>query len=159
MRARHHHGSVLNMPGVAVVTGAASGLGAAIADDLTGGVWRVAGWDLNPSAAELGVQVDVADRDEVARALEQTVGTLGEPNALVTAAGIYEMVPAGEVNDAQWERMLRVNLIGTVQACAFPGPIRRCSRAIHHGEPRRSCPPCHWPDWYDRTRSPLPSHS
>ena len=82
------------MPGLAVVTGAASGMGAAITDDLTGRGWRVAGWDLNRSAAELSIQVDVADRDAVAGALEETVGTLGEPDALVTAAGIYEMVPA-----------------------------------------------------------------
>lgn len=120
------------MPGVAVVTGAASGLGAAIADGLTGRGWRVAGWDLNRSAAELSVQVDVADRDAVAGALEETVGTLGEPDALVTAAGIYEMVPVGEINDAQWERMLRVNLIGTVQVCAsvVPGMVRRGSGSV-----------------------------
>ena len=120
------------MTGVAVVTGAASGLGAAIADELTGRGWRVAGWDLNPSAAELSVQVDVADRDAVARALEETVGALGEPDTLVTAAGIYEMVPAGEINDTQWDRMLRVNLIGTVQACAavIPGMVRRGSGSV-----------------------------
>ena len=120
------------MPGVAVVTGAASGLGAAIANDLAGRGWRVAGWDLNPSAAELSVQVDVSDRNAVARALDETVDRLGEADALVTAAGIYEMVPAGEINDDQWERMLRINLIGTVQACAavVPGMVRRGSGSV-----------------------------
>jgi 2-hydroxycyclohexanecarboxyl-CoA dehydrogenase len=115
------------MPGVVVVTGAASGLGAAIADDLSGRGWRVAGWDLNPSATEFSVQLEVSDRNAVTRGLDETVNTLGEPDALVTAAGIYEMVPAGEINDAQWERMLRVNLIGTVQACGavVPGMVRR----------------------------------
>jgi 2-hydroxycyclohexanecarboxyl-CoA dehydrogenase len=120
------------MPGLAVVTGAASGLGAGIADHLSGLGWRVAGWDLNPSACELSLQVDVADRTAVARALKETIDALGEPNALVTAAGIYEMVPAGDIDDAQWERMLRVNLIGTVQVCAavVPGMVRRGSGSV-----------------------------
>jgi 2-hydroxycyclohexanecarboxyl-CoA dehydrogenase len=78
-------------------------------------------------AAEFSFQVDLSNRNVVARGLDETVNTLGEPDALVTAAGTYEMVPAGDIDDAQWERMLRVNLIGTVQACAavVPGMVRR----------------------------------
>ena len=111
-------------PSVAVVTGAASGLGAGIAAALTADGWQVAGLDLRPCTGSLalGLQVDVTDASAVAAAVDRVESTVGPVTALVTAAGIYEMVPVEEIDDARWERMLAVNLSGTVNACAAVAP-------------------------------------
>jgi 2-hydroxycyclohexanecarboxyl-CoA dehydrogenase len=106
-------------PAVAVVTGAASGLGAAIAAALTERGWLVAGLDLRPSpSVDLGLEVDVTDAAAVDACVARVEQELGPVDALVTAAGIYEMLPVEDVDDARWERMLTVNLSGTANACA-----------------------------------------
>lgn len=113
---------------VAVVTGAARGLGAAIAAGLRAEGRRVAGLDLQPSAGvDLGVEADVTDAAAVASAVARVERELGPVQELVTAAGIYEMAPAEEIDDARWERMLAVNLSGTAVACAavLPGMVAR----------------------------------
>lgn len=104
---------------VAVVTGAASGLGAAVAAALSERGWRVAGLDLRPCpTTDLGVEVDMTDAPAVEAAVAHVEDELGPVQALVTAAGIYEMLPVDDIDDARWERMLAVNLSGTVNACA-----------------------------------------
>jgi 2-hydroxycyclohexanecarboxyl-CoA dehydrogenase len=121
------------MPGgVAVVTGSASGLGAAIAGHLTGAGWDVAGFDLQPSGTRLPVQLDVTDAEAVRDGVDRVERGLGPIRALVTAAGIYEMVPAGEITDAQWHRMLHINLAGTVTVCAavVPRLVQRRQGAV-----------------------------
>lgn len=108
-------------PAVAVVTGAASGLGAGVVRALTARGWRVAGFDLRPSSeagAALSVQVDVTDAAAVAAAVDRVEEELGPVAALVTAAGIYEMAPIEEIDDARWARMLAVNLSGTATTCS-----------------------------------------
>lgn len=111
-----------------VVTGAASGLGAAVAQALSRRGSRVAGLDLRPAdGVALSLLVDVADAVAVQAAVQRVEAELGPVDALVTAAGIYEMAPVEQVDDARWERMLAVNLGGTVNACAavLPGMVRR----------------------------------
>ena len=109
--------------GVAVVTGAASGLGAAITRALTAAGYRVAGLDLRPAAdAALALEVDVTDVPAVAAAIGRVEEELGPVEALVTAAGIYEIVPVEQIDDARWDRMLEVNLLGTANACAAVVP-------------------------------------
>jgi len=103
--------------GVAFVTGAASGIGAAIADRLASRGWRVAGLDLNSCDTELALQADVADRAAVAAAIERATSELGPISLLVTAAGYYEMLPIGEIDDERWRRMLAVHLGGVANAC------------------------------------------
>jgi 2-hydroxycyclohexanecarboxyl-CoA dehydrogenase len=108
---------------VAVVTGAASGLGAAVARALTAAGWRVAGLDLRPSpGTALGVEVDVTDADAVGSAVDRVERELGAVAALVTAAGVYEMLPVEDVDDARWHRMMAVNLSGTATTCAAVVP-------------------------------------
>jgi len=108
---------------VAVVTGAASGLGAAVAAALRAGGRRVAGFDLRASSGvDLAVEVDVTDGGAVAAAVARVESELGPVEALVTAAGIYEMAPVTDIDDARWERMLRVNLSGTATVCAAVVP-------------------------------------
>jgi 2-hydroxycyclohexanecarboxyl-CoA dehydrogenase len=108
---------------VAVVTGAASGLGAAVARARTAAGWQVAGLDLRPSpGTALGVEVDVTDADAVGSTVDRVERELGAVAALVTAAGVYEMLPVEDVDDARWHRMMAVNLSGTATTCAAVVP-------------------------------------
>jgi len=104
---------------VAVITGAASGIGAACAGLMRRSGWRTAGIDLNPSDTDLPVQADVSDRATVAGAVDQVTGRFGRIDLLVTAAGYYEEgIDVTDITVAQWDRMLSVILGGTVNCCA-----------------------------------------
>lgn len=118
----------------AVVTGAAQGMGSRIAERLALAGARVALWDFNSEGAEarakelrdIGHQAvaaacDVSDAASVADALSNTIQALGTPTLVVTAAGIARARPFLEVEAAEFERQLSVNLTGTfltMQACA-----------------------------------------
>jgi 2-hydroxycyclohexanecarboxyl-CoA dehydrogenase len=112
---------------VAVVTGAASGLGAAVSAALADTGVRVAGIDLHPSATDLSLRVDVTVAADVAEAVGRVEATLGAIDVLVTAAGVYEMLEIEQITDERWDRMLAVNLAGTANACAavLPGMVAR----------------------------------
>lgn len=97
--------------GVVVITGAASGIGAATAAELSDRGWTVAGLDLHPS--QWGVStVDMSDSDAVAEALGDIERRLGHVEAVVSAAGHYEMLPFAEIPTDRWDTMLRVHLGG-----------------------------------------------
>ena len=99
----------------AVVTGSASGIGAACARALEDEGLPVAGLDLAPSpACSLGITVDVADRAGVEAAVERAERELGELDVVVTAAGYYERRPVTAIGAEAWRRMLAVHVIGTV---------------------------------------------
>ena len=103
----------------AVVTGAASGIGACCAGLMRRSGWRTAGIDLNQSDADLPVQADVSDRAAVAGAVDQVIGRFGRIDLLVTAAGYYEEgIDVADITVAQWDRMLSVILGSTVNCCA-----------------------------------------
>ncbi|MCE0488277.1 SDR family NAD(P)-dependent oxidoreductase [Ornithinimicrobium sediminis] len=108
--------------GIALVTGAARGLGAAIAQGLRAEGWRVAGVDLLRSETDLSIEVDVAIAADVAEAVRRVENELGAIDVLVTAAGIYEMLDIEEISDESWERMLSVNIGGTANTCAAVVP-------------------------------------
>ena len=102
---------------VAVVTGAASGIGAACAALLRRSGWRVGGIDLNPSPTDRSVQLDVTDADAVEAGVAEIAATLGPVELLVTAAGHYEEgIDVAEITRTQWDRMLAVILGGTLHA-------------------------------------------
>jgi 2-hydroxycyclohexanecarboxyl-CoA dehydrogenase len=117
---------------VALVTGAASGIGAAICDRLVARNWRVAGLDLDPSETTLSLEADVADREAVNAAVDRVGGELGAVSLLVTAAGVYEMVPVADIDVTRWRRMLAVHLGGVVNACwaVLPGMLAAGAGAI-----------------------------
>ena len=104
---------------VAVVTGAASGIGAACARLLREHGWRTAGLDLNDSDTDLPARVDVTDRAAVAAAVDAVAARFGQVDLAVSAAGYYEEgIDVAEITGAQWDRMLAVILGGTVHTCA-----------------------------------------
>ncbi len=110
---------------VALVTGAASGIGAAVASRLAGQGWRVAGLDLHESGTDLPLVADVTDAAAVREAAGRAERELGPVSLLVTVAGYYEMLPVSDVGVEAWRRMLAVHLGGTRNACAavLPGMI------------------------------------
>jgi len=111
---------------VAVVTGAASGIGLAIGRRLAGDDHGVALLDRDADAAAraaedlrgegrtaLACAVDVSDRGAVDAALDKVRSELGPVEIMVTSAGLDEFTPFTEITTAAWERMLAVNLTGT----------------------------------------------
>lgn len=113
--------------GVALVTGAASGIGAAVAARLAGRGWPVAGMDLRESETDLPLTADVTDAAAVRGAAQRAERELGPVSLLVTVAGYYEMAPVSDISVDAWRRMLDVHLGGTRNACAavLPGMIER----------------------------------
>jgi NAD(P)-dependent dehydrogenase (short-subunit alcohol dehydrogenase family) len=109
---------------VAVVTGSSSGIGAAIATVLRQDGYRVAGLDRNDAAPYV---VDVADPTAVASAMRAVTADLGPVDAVVSAAGHYEMSPIADITREQLHRMLRVHLGGlrNVARAALPSMIER----------------------------------
>ncbi len=104
---------------VAVISGAASGIGKACADLMRQSGWRTAGIDLNPSGTDLSLQADVADRAAVAAAADEVAQRFGQIDLLVSAAGYYEEgIDVAGITVGQWDRMLAVILGGTVNCCA-----------------------------------------
>jgi 2-hydroxycyclohexanecarboxyl-CoA dehydrogenase len=107
------------MTQVALVTGAASGIGRACAQVMRGTGWHTAGIDLNRSDTDLSLRADVSDRAGVAAAVDEVIERFERIDLLVTAAGYYEEgLDVAEITVAQWDRMLAVILGGTVNCCA-----------------------------------------
>jgi len=107
------------MTQVALVTGAASGIGRACAEVMRRAGWHTAGIDLNRSDTDLSLRADVSDRAAVAGAVDQVIGRFERIDLLVTAAGYYEEgLDVADITVAQWDRMLAVILGGTVNCCA-----------------------------------------
>ena len=103
---------------VALITGAASGIGAETTALLSNRGWKVAGLDLRDSRADLSLVADVADLAAVRVAVDRAIRELGPISLLVTVAGHYEMLPVSEIGIERWHRMLAVHLGGTRNACA-----------------------------------------
>ena len=102
---------------VAVVTGAASGIGRACAERLLAKGCAVAGFDVDPSAKETfdgpawsGMIVDVTDSQAQHSALERTVERFGGIDIVVAAAGVFGRPSAiDDLDEAQWRSVMAVN--------------------------------------------------
>jgi NAD(P)-dependent dehydrogenase (short-subunit alcohol dehydrogenase family) len=112
--------------GVAVVTGAGQGLGRAIAGRLADDGHHVVALDIDAAKAEAaaadlkgdGYQCDVSDRARV-RALAEEIGPV---QVLVNNAGIWSYGPLIPASDADIDRVLTVNMMGTLNCCRAFAP-------------------------------------
>ena len=113
---------------ICLVTGAASGLGKAIAARFAQEGARVAIADLNKAQAQavadeikgLGVAMDVTSEDQVNRGVAEVVSKWGGVDVLVSNAGIQIVHPVEEFPYADWKKMLAIHLDGaflTTRAC------------------------------------------
>jgi len=129
---------------VAIVTGAASGIGRACALELARGgasgivIVDLAGEDLMSEAARLirdeGARVavfhaNVADYGKAERIVSETRVRLGSLNILINAAGINEDAAIWKMTEMQWERVMNVNLKGTFNYIRAVAPVFRAQGA------------------------------
>ena len=112
---------------IALVTGAASGIGASVARGLRSSGYSVVGLDLAESDTELSIECDVSDEREVFASLVRATDKLGPINTVISVAGYYEMLPFSQITEAHWNRMLHVHLGGLVNVvrATLPGMLQR----------------------------------
>jgi NAD(P)-dependent dehydrogenase (short-subunit alcohol dehydrogenase family) len=122
--------------GTVVVTGAASGLGAAVAAAVAGAGGTPVGLDLNPPSADHDHEVvDLSDAAAARAAVERVAERHGGIDALVTAAGTDACGKLDDVEWEAWERVIAVNLLGTaaVVRAALPSLRERRGRVVTVG--------------------------
>jgi len=139
---------------VAIVTGAAQGIGRAIAERLDRAGATVVIADMNvegatAAAAELdngyAVEVDVASQQAVDGMVEAVLADHGRLDAIVNNAAIVPFVKWDDVDYAQWKRTISIVLDSVYLCCnAVQGPMREagygrivniCSNVVHFGAP------------------------
>jgi NAD(P)-dependent dehydrogenase (short-subunit alcohol dehydrogenase family) len=122
---------------VALVTGAARGIGLATARKFLGEGWRVALLDIEGALLHdavavladpdntLALHCDVSDAGAVTEAMAAVNGRFGRLDALVNNAGVAVFAPLLETSDADWNRVLAVNLTGPFLCTKAAAPLMR----------------------------------
>ncbi len=131
------------MQRVAIVTGAARGIGAAVAARLAADGYRVAVADVNETdaaetASRIGADafaapVDVTDEASVRAMVENVLARAGRIDALVNNAGVAgQSAPCWELPPGEWERVLAIDLFGVYYGCrhVLPHMLERGSGRI-----------------------------
>jgi NAD(P)-dependent dehydrogenase (short-subunit alcohol dehydrogenase family) len=126
---------------VAIVTGAARGIGFAISQRLNALGARIACWDIVPPAKANGSVfahseiVDVTSLASIETALERTLATLGQADILVNNAGVNgPTVPIQDYTEADWHKVIGVDLTGVFLCCKAVVPhmvSRRYGRIVN----------------------------
>lgn len=115
--------------GTVLITGAASGLGAAVADAVAdqGGIPLVLDLDVSRVTRYEAFHCDVADTRATERLVAELARSHGGLNAVVTAAGIDRPAPLDALDGQAWDRIVAVNLLGTaaVVRAALPS-LKAC---------------------------------
>ncbi|ATL32411.1 SDR family NAD(P)-dependent oxidoreductase [Streptomyces formicae] len=135
----------------ALVTGGASGIGRATAELLAARGAQVAVLDLDPSGVDKplrGYTADVADDTSVREAVAAATADLGGLDVLVNNAGIGAQGTVEDNDDAQWHRVIDVNVLGIVRTTRATLPhlrasssaaiVNTCSIAATAGLPQRA---------------------
>ncbi|MEV7991748.1 SDR family oxidoreductase [Streptomyces sp. NPDC086077] len=135
----------------ALVTGGASGIGRATAELLAERGALVAVLDLDPSAVGkplMAHRADVTDDASVRQAVADAVSGLGGLDVLVNNAGIGAQGTVEDNDDAEWHRVMDVNVVGmvrTARAClphlrrsSHAAIVNTCSIAATAGLPQRA---------------------
>lgn len=115
---------------VAIVTGGASGIGAAIAKRLHEGGAQVAALDLNPEAADpslFAVAANVGDDASIRDAVAAVAARFGRIDIVVNNAGIGAQGTIEDNNDDEWARVFNVNVIGIARVTRAALPYLRQS--------------------------------
>ena len=114
----------------AIVTGAASGIGAACVTELRRAGMRVAGLDLVPAeGADVALVADVTDQDSVDAAVAAAIDAHRGLDVAVCCAGIGAVGDATENDDAEWHRLYDVNVLGIVRVVRAARPALVASTA------------------------------
>lgn len=103
---------------VAMITGAASGIGRATGQLLQSAGWTVVGLDLHPSPFEHTKIVNVAHRAAFTEAVDAVEADVGSVELLVTAAGYDQEVAFADLTVDAWDQMFAVVFGGLVHGCA-----------------------------------------
>lgn len=135
---------------VALVTGGASGIGAAIVAELAAGGAQVAVLDLNATVRPplLGVTCDVADAETCRAAVQTVVANLGRLDIVVNNAGIGAQGTVVDNSEDEWHRVYDINVVGIVRIVRAALPhlrvspaaaiVNTCSIAATAGLPQRA---------------------
>ena len=126
---------------VAIVTGAARGIGRAIAQHLHDEGWRIGALDLPKSGLTrtfpprqrnvLAIEGDVSDEPAVRMAVRSVVDRFGRLDAIVSNAGIVVRKPLRQLTLAEWRKVIDTNLTATfLLARAAEKPLRAARGAI-----------------------------
>jgi 2-hydroxycyclohexanecarboxyl-CoA dehydrogenase len=118
---------------VAIVTGAGRGIGRGIAEKLAAEGAKVAAADVNEQTARetaqaldgeaIGLRADVTSRESVAAMVSAVVERFGRIDALVNNAGWDKVGPFLQSNETDWEKVIAINLYGTLNCCKAVLPV------------------------------------
>jgi NAD(P)-dependent dehydrogenase (short-subunit alcohol dehydrogenase family) len=120
--------------GTVLITGGSAGLGAAVAAAVLAGGGQAIVLDKSAPSAPVSdfLPVDLSDSAAAERAVAEAADRCGGLNGVVTAAGIDSCGRLDQVSTSDWERVVRVNLLGTaaVVRAALPHLIRSRGRVV-----------------------------
>jgi 2-dehydro-3-deoxy-L-rhamnonate dehydrogenase (NAD+) len=120
---------------VAVVTGAAGGIGRAVCDAFARNGAAAVNWDRVPGAQDTPdapryFAVDITRPGSIEAALAATLDAYGRIDYLVNNAGFAgPTLPLDEYDPLEWQRVIDVNLVGTYHVSRFVVPVMRRANA------------------------------